>query len=116
MDIEKIAEACYEANRLYCGMIGDEVTAPWDEAPDWQRETVIEGVEKCLGNDDWSPEQSHESWLAKKRADGWRYGPSKTEGLKQHPCMVSYDVLPAEQKVKDIIFVTVARTLGAIEA
>ena len=115
MDVERIAEACHEANRMYCQMIGDDSQVPWDEAPEWQRESVTDGVENCLADPEYTPEKSHESWLAKKKAEGWRYGPSKSEPLKEHPCMVHYARLPFEQRVKDIVFVTVARTLGAAE-
>ncbi len=115
MDTVQIAGACHKANRLYCESIGDFTQPLWAYAPIWQRESAIAGVENCLNADNWSPEQSHESWLAQKEADGWIYGEAKDPERKEHPCMVPYDQLPAEQKVKDIIFVTIARTLFAVE-
>lgn len=61
-----------------------------------------------MGN---TPEQSHESWLAEKRAAGWKYGPVKDAGKKEHPCFVPYAELPAAQRVKDEIFVAVAKAV-----
>lgn len=41
------------------------------------------------------------AWVSYKAADGWRYGPFKDPVAKTHPCMVPYDKLPPEQRVKD---------------
>jgi hypothetical protein len=38
------ARAAHEANRAYCLALGDETQAPWHDAPDWQKESAIEGV------------------------------------------------------------------------
>lgn len=46
----KIAEICHEANKLYCEAIGDHSQVSWDKAPDWQRESVINGVIFKMGN------------------------------------------------------------------
>lgn len=100
---EKIARVCHEANRAYCATIGDFSQPAWDDAPDWQRASAINGVEFHLANRR-TPRESHENWLAEKRAAGWTYGPVKDPAAKEHPCMVAYDELPEEQKRKDAIF------------
>lgn len=51
-----------------------------------------------------TPEQSHELWYAHKLAEGWKYGPVKNPETKEHPCMVAYQELPADQRVKDHLF------------
>jgi hypothetical protein len=43
----------------------------------------------------------HEAWVALRRADGWVYGPVRDDGLKQHPCLVSYEALPESDKAYD---------------
>lgn len=112
---DDVAEACarasHEANRAYCLALGDTSLAAWDQAPDWQRSSVLVGVRGVLeqGN---TPEQSHESWLATKAADGWRYGPVKDPEAKTHPCFVPYDQLPPDQRAKDHIFISVVRAVG----
>jgi hypothetical protein len=105
VDIQNIAIVCHEANRAYCQTIADavETQLPWDEAPDWQRDSAIMGVQFHLSGDR-TPEESHESWLAQKLADGWQYGPVKDPANKIHPCMVPYHLLPAYQRLKDKLF------------
>ncbi|MFD0468599.1 RyR domain-containing protein [Nonomuraea thailandensis] len=46
----------------------------------------------------------HEAWCEHKRAEGWTYGPDKDPDAKTHPCLVPYDQLPVEQRVKDAVF------------
>lgn len=101
----QIANICHEANRLYCEMLGDYSQPTWNEAPDWQRQSAIDGVRNCLLSEfPVSPAQSHENWLKLKEAEGWKYGETKQPLLKEHPCFLPYDELPAEQKIKDSIF------------
>jgi hypothetical protein len=106
--IAQAAKAAHEANREYCQSIGDDSQPPWDEAPEWQKASVIDGVSMVVhGNN--SPVQSHENWLRHKQETGWKYGPVKDPEKKEHPCMVPYDQLPGEQKKKDSIFVNTVR-------
>ena len=111
--LETIAKVCHEANRAYCRALGDNSQLAWEDAPGWQRESAVNGVKHALANPDAKPSDSHESWLAEKRAAGWKYGPVKDPERKEHPCFVPYEQLPAEQKAKDFIFLAIARTLGA---
>jgi len=101
------AAAAHEANRFYCRALGDDSQLPWREAPQWQRESAINGVKGVISGN--TPEQSHESWLAEKRAAGWKFGPVKDTVKLEHPCFVPYAELPPAQKVKDELFVTVVR-------
>ena len=109
---EWIANVCHEINRAYCAAIGDTSQPSWEETEKWHRESVIYGVKSVIARPDTTPEDSHANWLSHKEADGWAYGPKKDPALKQHPCMVPYDQLPAEQRVKDHLFIAVVRTLN----
>jgi len=104
---ELIAQICHETNRAYCQTIGDHTQFPWDSAPDWQRTSAVKGVEGIISGRIVRPEQSHESWLAEKKATGWKYGPVKDAEKKEHPCYVPYAELPADQRVKDALFFAV---------
>jgi len=73
----QIAQVAHEVNRAYCASIGDDSQPAWADAPDWQRASILAGVDMHLANPDATPEQSHESWLAVKLADGWVYGEVK---------------------------------------
>lgn len=117
MDITQIAIVCHEANRAYCLTLGDGSQAAWDEAPDWQRKSAITGVEFHLktlrSGSEPQPSASHDSWLAEKRRDGWKFGTVKNPETKEHPCFVPYEQLPAEQKLKDFIFCAVVKAFYA---
>lgn len=46
-------------------------------------------------------ENTHEVWAAKRRAEGWRYGPHRDDELKQTPDMVPYSQLTEGEKSYD---------------
>ena len=111
---ESIARVAHEVNRAYCQSLGDMSQAPWDEAPEWQRTSAVNGVRHHLANPDTTPEGSHEKWLEEKRATGWKYGPVKDAEKKEHPCFVPYAELSASDKAKDFLFRAIVKQLGAV--
>lgn len=115
MSPEQIARVAHEINRAYCASLGDASQPAWEDAPDWQQASARAGVAMHLANPDATPEQSHESWLAQKTAEGWTYGEIKDAAKKEHPCFLPYAELPAEQKAKDFLFRGVVHTLKDIE-
>jgi hypothetical protein len=106
------AEATHEANRIYCAVLGDESQVAWAHAPQWQRDSAILGI-KGIVEDNATPADSHQSWLAEKERTNWKFGLVKDAELKTHPCMVPYDQLPKEQQAKDHLFGAVARAMYA---
>jgi hypothetical protein len=111
----QIAAAAHAVNAAYCLSLGDDTQKPWGEAPDWQKESAIKGVEFILENPDAPVSATHDSWTEQKLADGWIYGETKDEEVKTHPCLVPFEELPLEQKAKDHLFAAVVRSLSAIE-
>jgi hypothetical protein len=115
LTVQEIARVCHEVNRAYCDAIKeDPPQVPWDEAPDWQKNSAVKGVEFKLQNLRATPEEMHNSWYAEKVRDGWKYGPVKNPDKKEHHCMVGYDSLPLEQRAKDHLFSAVVRTLSEV--
>lgn len=112
MQVEQIAKVCHEANRAYCESIGDNSQPTWENAPDWQKKSAVTGVQYHLDNPNSKPEDSHNSWLKEKEADGWKYGEVKNPETKEHPCYVPYEQLPVEQQKKDYLFLGVVRALA----
>ena len=99
-----IAMTAHTINQAYCQSIGDESVPSWGDAPEDQKNSIIAGVEMHLANPETTPEQSHQAWLDRKLAEGWVYGEVKNTEEKQHPCILPYEQLPAEQKSKDYLF------------
>jgi hypothetical protein len=110
-DAEHIAKTCHEANRALCAAFGDHSQVAWEDAPQWQRDSAIKGVQFCAANPDAPPSANHDSWLAEKAATGWKYGPVKDADAKTHPCFVPYDDLPPDQKAKDYVFQAIVGAL-----
>lgn len=104
MRVEDIAAIAHEANRMLCLTHGDTSQTDWMQAPDWQRESAINGVLFHIANPSATPEDSHVSWMKEKASEGWKYGPAKSPENKEHPCMVPYAELPAEERAKDYLF------------
>ena len=113
MNIEEMARVCHEVNRAYCTAIGDDTQVAWEDAPLWQRESAVNGVQSTLEHPEATPRASHVSWLAEKDRDGWKYGPVKDVERKEHPCFLPYDALPLEQLVKDYLFQAVVRAVAS---
>jgi hypothetical protein len=113
MEEAKIARVCHEVNRAYCQSIGDFSQPSWEDAPDWQKTSAINGVRFHIDNPHAEPSASHEKWLEEKRAAGWKYGAVKNPDTKEHPCFVPYSTLPVEQRAKDFLFIAVVHALVA---
>jgi len=112
MKIEDIARVAHEVNRDYCIALGDKSQPKWEDAPDWQKSSAINGVQFHLANPDAGPDHSHNEWLKEKRDTGWKFGPVKNPEAKEHPCFVPYEELPLEQKAKDYLFRSVVHSLS----
>lgn len=111
MTVEQIARLCHEANRDYCYILGDNSQLPWFFAEDWQRESARAGVQGILSGQITSPVAAHDSWCKQKFDAGWVYGKVKDPEKKTHPCLVSYDALPEEQRAKDHLMFAIVRAM-----
>ena len=112
MNKYQIAEVAHEVNKAYCQAIGDDSQVIWEEAPQWQKDSAVNGVQFHIDNPDAGPDHSHNSWLKEKVDAGWKYGPIKDPDKKEHPCCVPYDELPKEQQAKDYIFRAIVHALA----
>lgn len=115
ISVVMIAKTAHEINRAYCKSIGDESQPSWEDAPEWQKDSAINGVNFHLLNPDADPKASHENWLAQKTAEGWQYGEEKNVEAKTHPCFVPYEQLPVEQRAKDFLFRQVVHSMAAVD-
>ena len=108
--VEQAAKTCHEVNKAYCESLGDNSQPSWEDAPDWQKNSAIDGVKNIIDGVIKTPEDSHKSWLAEKDKTGWVYGEEKDAEKKTHPCILPYEELPPEQRVKDDLFMAVVRS------
>jgi hypothetical protein len=109
MNDVQIARVAHEANRAWCKFNGDDSQQSWDDAPDWQRSSAINGVAFHRANPDAGDSASHDSWMAEKIATGWVYGEVKDPDAlpPTHPCIVAFEDLPPAQQFKDALFRTI---------
>lgn len=111
MTIRDIAMVAHNANRALCEAHGDFSQQLWHSAPEWQRDSAVRGIRFLIEHPDAGPGAQHEAWCIDKLNEGWRWGPIKDANLKTHPCLVSYDELPVEQRAKDHVFQAVVASL-----
>ena len=109
--IEAAAEAAHEVNRAYCAAIGDISHLSWLQTPEEIKQSVRAGVRLIIDRGTTGPEQQHQAWLDHYKAKGWRWGPVKDAGKKQHPCLLPWAELPLWQRAKDQIFGHVVRAV-----
>ena len=111
MLVKDIAKICHEVNKIYCESIGDFTQTVWEDAPDWQKQSAIDGVKFHIANPYATTSASHDNWMKEKVLSGWVYGPEKNTELKQHPCLVPFEMLPIKQQVKDYLFKNTVKSL-----
>lgn len=106
LTVADLARLTHEGNRALCLVLGDDSQLAWDDAPDWQQSSAMNGVLFHLNDPDATPERSHESWLEEKIEGGWVYGDVKDPDASPptHPCIKPYAELPPEQQAKDHLF------------
>jgi DNA-binding transcriptional MerR regulator len=110
---EDIARVVHAANRELQIVQGDPAPSPpWDEAPGYQVRQATAGVQEVIRNPELTAERSHELWMDRMRADGWTYGEVKDTGRKTHPTLLPFSELPAEQQLKDRLFIAIVRALA----
>ena len=111
--VPQIARAAHQANKVYCESLGDKSQVPWENAPEWQLESTIDGVQYRLANPGAPVSAQHIAWLKEKEEAGWKYGPEKDPEKKEHPCMMPFAELPDKQQFKDHLFVGIVRLYAA---
>lgn len=109
----QIAEVCHEANRTYCQIRGDSSHQAWASAPDSLKAGTIAGVETAIGlGAGATPEAMHRKWMDWKVLNGWTFGDVKDNEKKTHPNIRPYKELPHDERLKDLLFIRIVKTLA----
>lgn len=104
MTVREVAKMCHEVNRAYCAALGDMSQVPWEQAPQWQVDATLAGIDDIRNNPTLTPEQVWQAWSKTKRDAGWVWGPVKDAAQKTHPDLVDrYGELPVSTQAKDAI-------------
>lgn len=113
-----IARVCHELNRAFCVYLGDMSQPAWEDAPEWQRQSAIKGVEFHIQNPTANDSASHDAWLEVKHLEGWVYGTIKDPEASPptHPCIVPFEQLPPAQQLKDTFFRSTVHRLWDLAA
>lgn len=133
---EQIAYIVHEAHRAYQAAVDPLRTThvmpapPWVTMTKWQKETVIGLVKLVRGDlqqgldvlydppgvygpasltDEILAARAHALWVQRMEGKGWTWGGDKDPQKKTHPNLVSWDLLPEEERAKTLQAVAIAR-------
>ena len=104
---EQIAEITHNAITSYCHIVAGTDSIFWDQLSIDLKGSTISGVNKVLENPDISAEDLHNEWVKYKISQGWTYGEIRDSSRKIHNCLVPYQDLPKEEKIKDLLFLAI---------
>lgn len=76
--------------------------------------SAIELSEELLSLTEAVARNVHEVWAAGRLAEGWTFGPERSDALKQHPCLVPYEELSESEREYDRL--TALETLRLIRS
>lgn len=113
---ERRAIFVYEAARLENEAAGRPINPePWGKRDDKFRANMIRAVKhQCGPRRSGSPEALHDAWVRAYRKMGWRYGPIRDPGRKEHPDMVPFCKLGRLEREKDWVYMKLCEIIAAM--
>ena len=97
MQVIDAAKMVHCINNRICELNGEQQIS-WEDAPDYMKEGLIGALRS-----DTTAEEGHNAWMQNRLENGWTLGPVKDLEAKTSPCLIPYNELPYEQRVKDSI-------------
>jgi RyR domain len=98
--LNNLKELCRELHELFSGV---QVMSTYKPRPIDTTKVTLSDVQRALVEK--LAANAHEVWAEKRVEDGWRYGGSRNDEDKTHPCLVPYDALPESEKEYDRVLV-----------
>ena len=105
------AKVAHQVNQAIRDFYGEDSLPDWDTAGNEMRHRGVLGVEQIIANPDMTPKEIHNIWMQNMFKDGWRAGPVHDGVKKTHPNLVLYEELDDAQKLKDVIYLTLVKTM-----
>lgn len=101
--VAKIAQVMHEGMRAW-QKANDQVPTPtWGRAPNWMKASSVDAVRWRLENPTAGASAQHDRWMIYKKAEGWKFGKTKSGVKKTHPMLVPYSALPEVERRKDAL-------------
>ena len=101
--VPELAEALHTVTRLL-GRTDGQTISTWAELGNEDRLRSAMAINAIMRDSTRTAEELHNLWLQIKVSMGWKYGPVYNLGKLEHPCIISFDRLPTEEKLKDEIW------------
>lgn len=109
-EIDIAARAAHEVNRAWSLGLGDSTHKPYDDISTDDKVVLHNAVVGIITHDH-TAKQSHDAWVALKRAQGWQFGTHKDVAKQEHSCLVDFDALPTEMQYKDELFIKTVKNI-----
>lgn len=110
---ERIAKIVHAMLNAYADTVGLPAvqTTEYDSAAKASTEAAVQLV---LDNPEITGEALHQAWVEARQAEGWVYGETKDADAKTHPCLVSWDQLSKEHRIKDEFFISIVQSYAKV--
>ena len=104
-------ETIHDVNNAIRVHFGEKADPPLNELSKEVLVGKLNGIKKVIENPGITPEMMHKEWMDSHIKDGWVYGEVKDFEKKTHPCLIPYEELPENQRLKDRIFVALVNSM-----
>jgi hypothetical protein len=117
--VRDCAEGAWDVYDVYCSLIGEDTPNDFRDAPKHMRDSIKDLVKTILSGDfsgeTIDGEELHSQWVVFLKDAGWKWGIALDVHAKQHPSLVSYELLPVDQRCKaDLLAATIKGLLASI--
>lgn len=106
-----IAHAVEDSKSLMREYMGLAPRLPFEDMPQEYRERALHAVMAIWKNPDTGPAETHEQWVKRQIAAGWKYGEKFIAPAKESPALRPFAELPEHMRVESHLMWAVCRSL-----
>lgn len=108
-----IAQIAHDAIRRMVLLYGDDMP-PWDHLSDEGRQFTLQIVREFLEQPDRPANEQHARWVDLRLAEGWHYGAEIDFENHQHPLLMPFNKLSAEDQAKRRLLASTVASLAPL--